>query len=362
MAKSGKILVSIASLGCGGAERVLSILSASLADNFQDVTVVLWKSIDMFYTLDDRIKIISLETLAGTDGEFKKIKAFRTLVRSYRPNCILSFLYPYSIRILISLIGIGIPVIVAERRDPRRVKGGIVMRFLRDCLYLRANSVLVQSKFNKALYPKFLRNKIEVIYNPIKLNKQLLSLKRPIVTKKEIVTVGRLIPEKNHKLLIDAFYIFNNKHSGWSLKIWGEGPLKSELLDYAKEKGLIPGHNFYLMGTSRTVLEDILPSSIFVLSSKSEGMPNALFEALCLGIPSVSTKVSGIYDLLENEENILLANDNSEDMYQAMERLIFDEGLAAKVSENSRKLYRILYLDDIVNQWIHVLKRSYKKS
>ena len=76
-----KIIISIATLGSGGAERVLSVLSTPLADNFDEVQYVLWEGGQSFYPIDSRVKIVSLPELSGRKGRNKQITTFRRYIR-----------------------------------------------------------------------------------------------------------------------------------------------------------------------------------------------------------------------------------------------------------------------------------------
>lgn len=356
MGACSKLVISIATLGSGGAERVLSILSSAFADSIDEVIIILWKNSKIFYTVDKRVSIIDLTEITKSTNDFRKALCFRKIIKSIQPDCILSFLYPYSIRVILSLLGLNQKIIVAERRDPRVVKGGRVIRCIRDLLYCLTDRILVQSFYNKSFYPKFLQSKIDVIYNPIRIDTNLPHIDDKEKLRKEIVTVGRLIPEKNHKLLIDSFCEFYKNSPDYVLSIWGDGPLKDELEHYAYQKGLKSGMNFFLHGNSTNVLAEIRSSYIFVLTSYTEGMPNALYEAICSGLPSISTKVSGIFDLLQDHKNALIVDSSANDICRSMEEICNDRNLYERLSMNGKELYTKLNPTIIENKWVSVIR------
>lgn len=130
--------------------------------------------------------------------------------------------------------------------------------------------------------------------------------KKEDINYSEIVTVARLEPQKNQELLIDAFNIVSNKHKDVVLKIFGEGSLKKKLQNRIDELGL--KDKVYLMGTKSDVLNWIKESYCFVLTSDFEGLPNSLIEAMCMGIPCISTDCSpgGARQLLSDDRGLIV--------------------------------------------------------
>lgn len=118
-------------------------------------------------------------------------------------------------------------------------------------------------------------------------------LKQPISRKrnKTIVTAGRFTNQKNHALLINAFAKIAEKHHDYKLVIYGEGPNRTNLIQLVKDLKL--SDRVLLPGYSSEVIENVSKSSLFVLSSDFEGMPNALMEAMAMGVPSISTDCEG---------------------------------------------------------------------
>lgn len=345
------LLISCGTLGSGGAERVISILSPYFADKFNSVTLVLWKKGNDFYKIDPRINVIHLHEDCNCNSTSKKIRWFRDYVTTENPDVVLSFLYPYSIRIILATLGLHSKIIAAERRDPRKVKGGEIVRRIRDLLYARVNRIFVQSNFNKSLYPSFLRKKIDVLYNPIQIDGQYIS--SDISNRsKDIVTVGRLIQEKNHKLLIDAFSRFHISHPEYRLFIYGDGPLRDELVGAAISKGLKINENIFFPGVCKDIHKRIIDASAFVLTSTSEGMPNALYEALCMGVPCISTRVTGVMDLLEDRKNALLVDYNDQDIERALNQIVGSEELSEAISKGGREIYGLLSPEIVAKEWI----------
>lgn len=347
-----KLYLSCATLGAGGAERVISILSYPFADHYNEVKICLWISAPIFYKIDERVSIVDIEKESGSKNILRKMLWYRRYILSEKPDLILSFLYPWSMKVLISLVFTNVSVVVAERQDPRIVRGGWIVKKLRHLLYLKTKGILVQTNENKQYYTGSLNRKTFAIYNPVRMDLDWVG--RAIRTSKTdtIVTVGRLNLAKNHKLLVNAFEKYLEKHPNYRLHIYGEGSLREELQNIIEAKGL---HNsVHLMGNSKHVFSDIISAKAFVLSSSYEGMPNALLEAMCLGLPCISTKVSGATELIISGQNGLLVDNNEEDLMSAME-LMTDESYAQKLALNAALIYDRVKVDFICNQWINYI-------
>ena len=145
------------------------------------------------------------------------------------------------------------------------------------------------------------------------------------------------MPQKNQKMLFRAVKTVLEKYPEYQLVIYGEGPMREELEGYAKELGI--EKYISLPGSMADVHDRIKDAEIFVLSSNFEGMPNALIEAMCLGLPVISTKVSGATDLIKDYENGLLTELNDQkELETAMIEMIENPDLAEKLAKNAIEL------------------------
>lgn len=351
------LIIVCGTLESGGAERVISILSTPFADTFNSVSIVTWREAPVFYNIDARIKLISLPQVAKSDNGLKKCVAFRKLILKTRPNLILSFLTLFNLFTLTSLLGTSVPVIVAERNDPRFIKGGFLLAKIRDILYRKAKGILCQTQSIADYFSGSLKNKCHIIYNPVSMAAAEIGMALDAPKKKRIVSVGRLHPQKNHKLLIDAFKIFHNIHPEYMLTIYGKGELEDETRDYIKTQNL--EKCVELAGEKQNVKDLIVDAKAFVLTSRYEGMPNALIEAMCLGIPCVSTKVSGAVDLITHKINGLLVDDNPNDVSNAISAIIDDELSSKKMGIAGAKIYSQLNVNAISKSWIEYLESIY---
>ena len=351
--KNKTLFVSCATLGSGGAERVMSILSKPFADEYERVEYILWLHHPLFYTINERIKIVDITKEVGTNNIFKKMWWFRGYVKKERPDLILSFLWPWSMKVLLSLLFTQHKVVVAERQDPRVVKGGMLMRGFRSLLYKKADGIVVQTEANSNSY----HGDVEVIYNPVSMPLEKIGVALRTEKKNRFVSVGRLIPQKNHELMVRAFAEFYKKHTNYELVIFGEGELRKSLEQLAYRLGI--GSALRMPGNSADVVESISDATAFLLSSDYEGMPNALLEAMCVGLPCVSTKVSGATDLILSGTNGILIDLRSvEQMAEAMRKLADDAKLCEQMGREATKVYERLRPDIINKKWIDYINRK----
>jgi glycosyltransferase involved in cell wall biosynthesis len=143
---------------------------------------------------------------------------------------------------------------------------------------------------------------MEVIYNPIEVPSQIISLEEVNSTKSsfKIIAVGTLNHKKNHMMIVRALKI---DKSNFELKILGAGPLKNEIFEEIKTASL--ENQVFLEGKVKNVNAFLLESDCFVLSSFAEGFPNALLEAMAIGLPCISTNcLSGPLEMLNENAGI----------------------------------------------------------
>ena len=180
--------------------------------------------------------------------------------------------------------------------------------------------------------------------------------------KKEIVTVGRLEPQKNQKILIDAFSKIANDFLDYDLTIYGEGSLRPELEQFVQSKGL--QNRVILPGSKNRIQEHIKDAALFVLSSDYEGIPNALIEAMAIGLPCISTDCSpgGARELINDGENgIIVDCGNSDALAKAMVSLLEDRKKAQEMGINAKKICRRADKDLVCDRWLTLIMDCRRK-
>ena len=344
----------IGTLGNGGAERVVSILANKMAEEGMDVEILTYYDRPISYEINEKVKISVVEKITGNRNKIKNLFEIRKYFKK-NAQVVISFLAPFNMMAIAANFGTGIPMIVADRNDPSKVPSNKVLRKIRDFLYCFADGVVMQTQKNKAYFSKIVQKKSEVIYNPVNL-KEYAGISLNLEREKTIVTAGRLMPQKNQKMMIRAFKTVADKYPEYQLIIYGEGPKRNDLEQLISELKL--EGNVQLPGNTTKLHDCIKAAGMFVLSSDYEGMPNALIEAMCLGLPVISTKVSGATDLIKDHENGILTELNDQgELEAAMLELIENPLLAEKLAKNAVKLNESLELTKIMNQWIQFIKK-----
>lgn len=347
------VTLFISSLYGGGAERVTCNLASHLARNGHDVTILTMSETKESYGTDKRVKITSLLPI-----ESRKTWFWNSIIRFPR---LWSFLFKNKNDVyVVMLAGPTIllllfrwmtkaKIITAERVDPTAYSK-ITSFFLKRC-FARADGTVFQTEDERDWYGKRIKMaKTTIIPNAI--NEAFL---RPLCRgkkKKHIVGVGRLNDQKNFSLLIKAFALVSEDYPEYDLIIYGEGKKRDDLERLVKEKGL--NDHIFLPGNITNIAETLEKVSLFVLSSDYEGMPNALMEAMALGIPCISTDCpcGGSKFLIDSGKNgILVPVRDVDAMANAMRKLLSDMEYSEQIGKNAADIRTKLSPDRIYGQW-----------
>ena len=349
--EKNRIVFFIPTLGTGGAERVVSILTKHLACKGKSVEVVLYYDSALFYDVHPAVKITYVERKTKSRNLLKNLLWLR---RYFIENAdlVVSFLAQFNMVALAACFATGIPVVVADRNDPRFMPKQAPVRAARNLLYHLADRIVVQTQHNKEYFSTALQKKCKIIYNPIDLQeKKSLALRTEKMQR--IVSAARLMKQKNQLMLLDAFSQIKKEFPDYTLTIYGEGPFRNELEQKIKELAL--DDSVQLPGQVQNIFDCIADAELFVLSSDFEGMPNALIEAMCLGLPVISTKVSGATDVIQDGQNGLLTDvADTQQLAAAMRRMLTDFELRKNCAKEAVKLNEQLRTDRIVAQWLEL--------
>lgn len=357
-----KITLLIGSLSGGGAERVVCNLANYLVENGHDVTI-LTVSDKQTYEINKNVKHIVLYQESYSSLPHIIIN----LIRLYRMNryfrksemdIYVTFLPKLSRFILAQKKFIHCPIILAERADPDTFCSASERnRKMFNKYYPLADGYVFQTEDAKKFYQSAgieVRNSV-VIANAI--NPDFI---KPIYQgerKKEVVAVGRMTEQKNFSLLLRAFAKVSNDFNDYTLVIYGDGPLKNKLIGEAKALGIIKQVKF--PGYVKNLEDYIWKSSLFVLSSNFEGMPNALMEAMALGIPVISTDcpAGGSRYLIDDNVNGRLIPVGDEDaMASAIAEMLGNQEYRKRLSSEAIKIQDKLNADMIYGKWQQFLE------
>ena len=339
MGKEIKLLFYINAIHDGGAERVISNLASAFSTHGYQVILVTSFRGDWEYTVDSNVKRLSLEDMEIKQSFFKRnvsrILKLRSICREEKPDLVISFMGEPNFRALLATKGLSIKNIISIRADPNREYDGLVRRFLGQYLLPTADGCVFQTEEAKKWFPVQLQKKSKIIFNPVK--EEFYQVRHhPILGR--IVSCGRLEKVKNFTMLIDAFAGLAEKYQVLQLMIYGEGSLRENLQEQIKKAGM--EGRVLLMGATDDVPKALSEASIFVLSSITEGMPNALMEAMAVGVPCISTDCpcGGPRMLIDSGENGILAKNNDmAALAEALERLLDNPAEAAVLGARAKE-------------------------
>lgn len=351
-----KIIFTLASLGSGGAERVVSLLANKMDEMGHEVEIICLKYDDVYYQTNDNIKVVYGKGLAKNN--LSELFWLRKHILQEKTDVVIAFTEGVYCFTIAALLGTKIPVIASERLDPSAMTWK--RNLLKRLLLPYANWLVVQTRTIKEYFPKRIQKKTSVIFNPVSLipspSPKGEGSGNSEEKKNRIISVARLFPQKNQEMMIRAFAMIANEYPEWELVVYGEGPLRDKLEDLVSSLNL--EGKVLLPGRTDHVIEELQKSKIFCLSSDYEGMSNSMIEAICVGLPIVSTKVSGTDELIQDGVNGLLVDvGNEKGLKDALENLIENETLMKLMGEANRKKASLFQIAFIVNEWVTLIKR-----
>ncbi|MFM8454836.1 MAG: glycosyltransferase family 4 protein [Gammaproteobacteria bacterium] len=351
-----KIHLVIWSLGVGGAERAITELANHLSER-QEVSLVLLspKKQEIFYELNQNINIIQntqkkrglvpLFFLLGL--VFSRLMFLRSLFRKSKPDLLISFIDLTNVFVLISRLGLQFPVIISERIDPHYHRVSFLTSFLRKILYRFANALVVQSSNAQAFFSKEVQEICKIIPNAAK---NFEMKKREYSSCEKILTVGRLNGQKDQKSLILAFSKLASKYEKISLTIYGEGVERANLEALIKDLDL--KNRVHLPGVVKGMEEVLLAGDLFVFPSVYEGFPNALCEAMALGLPVIASSCSGNVDVIrDGVDGRLFKVGDVEGMAALMEEFINSEALRVQYGNKAKEVVDRFSSERIYKEW-----------
>lgn len=360
-----KLLFFITSLGSGGAERVISILSNELSKRGHNVHIGIITNRNVCYSIRKEVCMHYLDCendlkFANYRRIFRRIIKIRKLIKDLAPDCIISFMAETNIDVCFAMLGMDVPLIVSERNDPAIDPVSKLKQWIRKIAYCIPSYFIFQTPDAQTYFSKRIQCKSSIILNPLADN---LPLPCNDEREKRIVSVGRLHPQKNIPFLLRAFSIFSIDNPDYILEIYGEGPLEEQLKKMVNEMNL--QDKVVFNGFCKDVHKRIFKASMFILSSDYEGMPNALLEAMAMGIPCISTDCpcGGPRMLIEHKYNgQLIPIGNEMKMIQAMEYYANNEEQANLIGKKASEVNKRAHVLTIVEQWDALIRGITKKN
>ena len=364
-----KIVFAIKNLAnaVGGAERVLCMICNDLVQKGHQVTIITFDSENSrpFYFLHKAVNIENLSLGNSTDKAqtfitLLRILKLRKVLKAKRPDIAVGFMHSMFIPLSFSLIGTGIPVIGSEHIVPEHYKSRRLEFFLFKISSFFMRSITVISTSIMESYPKCIKDKMVVISNPVMKPSDDFAYSSSERKNIHFLSVGRLSLQKDHKTLIDAFNVLYKEYPNCRLKIIGEGELRAQITKQIVSYNL--ENVISLPGVTSKIEIEYKQADIFVLSSIYESFGLVTAEAMSYGLPVIGFKdCQGTNELIEDGKTGLLIDNNgkrSELLAEGMKRLVIDESLREKLSQNGREFIKNSFsVSHITEQWECLFKK-----
>jgi len=350
----------------GGAERTISYLSKEFSKT-EKVSIFSFSN-EFFYEIDPRVNIIKCGITNDKVCLFSRIinmikrkKRFKSFIRNNKVDIVFLMMPDKISQYILKLRKkYNYLFVTSERANPNFRDESAQKRI--NNIFFKSDGIIFQTKEVTKYYPNEIINKSIVIPNAVG-NDIAYNISYEVEKREKVISaIGRLEEQKDYYTMIDSFYLLNKKYKDYILDIYGAGSMKSKISNYIKTKKL--DNKVFIHDPQPDALKRIIKSTAYLLTSKFEGMPNTLLEAMAIGIPSISTNCPfGPSELIKHGENGFLVDvGDVESITKYMIMIIEDIELAKKISANSKCTLITNSMEKISNNYLDYIRYIYENS
>lgn len=353
---AGKVAFYIGSLHKGGAERVfVNLAEYFLNQDYRVLMVTQYQKEDEYKLAEGIDRVISDITPQETTNSriinfWRRLKKLHCIWKREKPDMVLSCAGKNNFMTIVTTMFTETKPIVSVVGEAKEEYPGRLMRMLANILFPHAAGVILQTERSRTFFSKRVGETAVIL--PNSLNPLFI---RPAFSgerEKRIVSVGRLDANKNHEMMIRAYARLAEKYPEYTLTIYGDGELRSYLEELIVSLGL--SDKVFLPGVILNVEEEIEKASLFLLTSYSEGVSNALIEAMALGLPVIATDVpsGGTVELIRHGENgLIIPTGDEAALEKAMDKMLSDTDFAERLGAQARKIQERFAPERVNRQW-----------
>ena len=354
-----KIVFHLNCLEQGGAERVVTNLSNRFAsEGYQVIIATEWYGENEFQ-IDPEVRRVHVGLREGDEKKnhiiqfLLRIKYLRQFIKTEKPDILIPFARKALYRGLTAAYFIKMPILISVRTDPAGHYEERSDKLQIPILFPRADGCVFQTEGAREFFAPRLQDNSRIILNPI--NDKYIGVPEPKERSKTVVQSGRLVDFKNQPMLIRAFVKVHEKHPDYDLKIYGGDSYdgtKEILEDLIRQNGA--QDYIHLMGASDSLEKDLANAALFAFTSDWEGLPNALMEAMALGLPIVATDCpcGGPRTIMTHEvDGLLIPIKDEQALVDGINRLIENPELANRLGRQAGKIAEKANGQAVFEQW-----------
>lgn len=339
-----------------GTERVTTIIANDMASKNHEVYIMsLANSSESGFPLHESIKVIALKN--GSENNKKNfiplVKEIRKVLKKHKFDVLIEadvilriFTYPAS-------FGIKTSIISWEHFNFKTNLGTKLRDIARIIAAKKSKFIVTLTETDRDNYLNNLKCKaiVKAIQNPLVFYPNQFTT----ASNKVVLAVGRFHYQKGFDMLVEAWKEVSKKHPDWILRIAGNGELEKQIKDKVREYRISDKVEF--LGQIDKVDEQYLNSSIYVMSSRFEGFPMVLLEAMSFGLPVVSFDCeTGPRDIINDGiDGILVKPNDIQGLASSICKLIEDESLRKEMSFNAKSNIKRFSKENIIFKWDEVL-------
>ena len=355
------LVIIIASLGSGGAERVATTLANRFSDGqdgctprFKVTIVCLSAEEPSSYELSPQVNVVYLDRLSRPGSTFsaitnniERVVALRRAVKGANADIVISFMLETNV--LAVQARLGVPLIACEHTDPGFIQHKLAWRLLRRISYRFVDRLVVLNDYMKDWFAANGCRGITVIPNPVSIHPDPNA--RPGVPQPFVLAMGRLIESKRFDLLIELYAQMAQDYPEWRLVIAGDGEQKSRLENQIRELGM--SDCIHLIGNTTSPHDWMQHAEIFVSTSTIEAFPMAICEAMMSGLPVVVMAYNeGVHALIPAQAGYVVEGDDTEAAFkEALKAMMGNPQARAEMGRAATRTMDHFAIAAVSRQW-----------